>query len=144
MTFPNKFRNLPRTNVVWTRCTTAGNCQRDARGRTRQATQWEKGMSNGMRNGMSELPEELSGAELDAVTGGQAIGSPVAAGGLVNVAVGPTNVDVLRGADIDIIDDVTLRDIANNNNVGVGALVQVLGGTAGVITGEAQQMRNRT
>ena len=95
-------------------------------------------MSNGMRNGMSELPEELSGAELDAVTGGQATGSPVAAGGLVNVAVGPTNVDVLRGADIDIIDDVTLRDIANNNNVGVGALVQVLGGTAGVITGQTQ------
>jgi hypothetical protein len=98
----------------------------------------EKGMRNDMRNGMSELPEELSGAELDAVTGGQANGNPIAAGGLVNVAVGPTNVDVLRGADIDVIDDVTLRDIANHNNVGVGALVQVLGGTAGVITGQTQ------
>src|SRR5215510_13807105 len=64
-------------------------------------------MSNGMRNSMSELPEELSGAELDAVTGGQAIGSPVAAGGLVNVAVGPTNVDVLRGADIDVTSQTT-------------------------------------
>src|SRR5262245_53028462 len=94
----------------------------------------EKGMSNDMRNVMSELPEELSGAELDAVTGGQAIGSPVAAGGLANVAVGPTNVDVLRGADID----VNVQDIANHNNVGVGALVQVLGGAASVITGQTQ------
>jgi len=94
----------------------------------------EKGMSNVMRNSMSELPEELSGAELDAVTGGQAIGSPVAAGGLVNVAVGPTNVDVLRGADID----VTVQDIANHNNVSVGALVQALGGAASVITGQTQ------
>ena len=101
-------------------------------------------MRNDMRNGMSELPEELSGAELDAVTGGQAIGSPFAAGGLVNVAVGPTNVDVLRGANIDVIDDVTLRDIANNNNVGVGALVQVLGGAASVITGQTQESANRT
>jgi hypothetical protein len=46
----------------------------------------------------------------------------------------PTNVDVLRGADID----VTVQDIANHNNVSVGALVQVLGGAAGVITGQTQ------
>ena len=87
---------------------------------------------------MSQLPDmvELSGAELDAVTGGQANGNAVAAGGLVNVALGPTNVDVLRGANIDVIDDVTvtLRDIANHNNVSVGALIQVLGGGAAVIT----------
>jgi hypothetical protein len=91
---------------------------------------------------MSELPEmvELSGAELDAVTGGQANGNAVAAGGLVNVALGPTNVDVLRGANIDVIDDVTvtLRDIANHNNVSVGALIQVLGGGAAVITRQLQ------
>jgi len=87
---------------------------------------------------MSQLPDmvELSGAELDAVTGGQANGNAVAAGGLVNVALGPTNVDVLRNANIDVIDDVTvtLRDIANHNNVSVGALIQVLGGGAAVIT----------
>lgn len=91
---------------------------------------------------MSELPKmvELSDAELDAVTGGQANGNAVAAGGLVNVALGPTNVDVLRGANIDVIDDVTitLRDIANNNNVSVGALIQVLGGGAAVITRQLQ------
>jgi hypothetical protein len=91
---------------------------------------------------MDTLPEmvELSGAELDAVTGGQANGNAIAAGGLVNVALGPTNVDVLRNADIDVIDDVTvtLRDIANHNNVSVGALIQVLGGGAAVITGQRQ------
>ena len=91
---------------------------------------------------MSELPDmvELSGAELDAVTGGQANGNAVAAGGLVNVALGPTNVDVLRNANIDVIDDVTvtLRDIANHNNVSVGALIQVLGGGAAVITRQLQ------
>jgi len=91
---------------------------------------------------MSQLPDmvELSGAELDAVTGGQANGNAVAAGGLVNVALGPTNVDVLRNANIDVIDDVTvtLRDIANHNNVSVGALIQVLGGGAAVITRQLQ------
>jgi hypothetical protein len=91
---------------------------------------------------MSQLPDmvELSDAELDAVTGGQANGNAVAAGGLVNVALGPTNVDVLRNANIDVIDDVTvtLRDIANHNNVSVGALIQVLGGGAAVITGQLQ------
>jgi hypothetical protein len=91
---------------------------------------------------MSQLPEmvELSGAELDAVTGGQANGNAIAAGGLVNVALGPTNVEVLRNANIDVIDDVTvtLRDIANHNNVSVGALIQVLGGGAAIITRQLQ------
>jgi hypothetical protein len=91
---------------------------------------------------MSKLPEmvELSGAELDAVTGGQANGNAVAAGGLVNVALGPTNVDVLRNANIEVIDDVTvtLQDIANHNNVSVGALIQVLGGGGAVITRQLQ------
>jgi hypothetical protein len=87
---------------------------------------------------MDQLPEmvELSGAELDAVTGGQANGVAVAAGGLVNVALGAANVDVLRNSNInvDIIDDITIRNVANNNNVSVGALIQVLGGGAAVIT----------
>ena len=91
---------------------------------------------------MSQLTDmvELSGAELDAVTGGQANGVAVAAGGLVNVALGAVNVDVLRNADIDVIDDVTvtLRDIANHNNVSVGALIQVLGGGAAIITRQLQ------
>jgi hypothetical protein len=87
---------------------------------------------------MNQLAEmvELSGAELDAVTGGQAEGVAVAAGGLVNVALGAANVDVLRAANInvDIIDDITIRNVANNNNVSVGALIQILGGAAAVIT----------
>jgi hypothetical protein len=91
---------------------------------------------------MDQLPEmiELSGAELDAVTGGQAEGVAVAAGGLVNVALGAANVDVLRAANInvDIIDDITIRNVANNNNVSVGALIQVLGGAAAVITRQVQ------
>jgi hypothetical protein len=91
---------------------------------------------------MSQLPEmvELSGAELDAVTGGQAEGVAVAAGGLVNVALGAANVDVLRAANInvDIIDDITIRNVANNNNISVGAVIQILGGGAAVITRQLQ------
>jgi hypothetical protein len=91
---------------------------------------------------MDQLPEmvELSGAELDAVTGGQANGVATAAGGLVNVALGAANVDVLRNANInvDIIDDITIRNVANNNNVSVGALIQILGGGAAVITRQLQ------
>ena len=74
---------------------------------------------------------ELSNAELDAVAGGQA----GAAGGLVNVALNVENIDILTGADIDVIDDVTvtLRDIAKHNNVGVGALIQVLSGPGAIL-----------
>lgn len=82
---------------------------------------------------MQNLPEitELSNAELDAVAGGQA----AAAGGLVNIALNVQNVDVLRNANIDVIDDVTvtLRDIAQHNNVGVGALINVLGGPSAIL-----------
>lgn len=79
---------------------------------------------------MIHLPEvfELSDSELDLVTGG----APLVAGGLVNVVLSDVNVDVLRAADInvDIIDDVTVRNVANNNNVSVGAIIQALGGGA--------------
>jgi hypothetical protein len=82
---------------------------------------------------MTNLPEitELSDTELDAVAGGQA----GAAGGLVNVALNVENIDILRNANIDVIDDVTvtLRDIARNNNVGVGALINVLGGPSAIL-----------
>lgn len=82
---------------------------------------------------MTNLPEMrvLADAELDAVAGGQA----GAAGGLVNIALNVENVDVLRNANIDIIDDVTvtLRDIAKHNNVGVGALINVLGGPSAIL-----------
>jgi hypothetical protein len=83
---------------------------------------------------------ELSGAELDAVTGGQANGVAVAAGGLVNVALGAANVDVLRNANINLNDlvDITIRNVANNNNISVGAVLQILGGGAAVITRQLQ------
>jgi len=73
----------------------------------------------------------LSDAELDAVSGGLA----VAAGGLVNIALNVQNVDILRNADInvDIIDDVTIRNVANNNNIAVGALINVLGGPSAIL-----------
>jgi hypothetical protein len=77
---------------------------------------------------MTNLSEitELSDAELDAVAGGQAL----AAGGLVNLALNVENIDVLRNAniDVDIIDDITIRNVANRNNVSVGAIINVLGG----------------
>lgn len=86
---------------------------------------------------MDTLPEmvELSGPELDAVTGGAA----AALGGLANVAVNAENIDILRNAQFDIIDDVTvtLRDIAKHNNVGVGALIQVLGGPGAIRQSQA-------
>jgi hypothetical protein len=82
---------------------------------------------------MKNFPKitELSEAELDAVAGGQA----GAAGGLVNVALNVENIDLLTNAQFDIIDDVTvtLRDIAKHNNVGVGALINVLGGPSAIL-----------
>jgi hypothetical protein len=79
---------------------------------------------------------ELSGQDLDAVSGGQS----VVAGGLVNVVLNDVNIDVLRAADInvDIIDDITIRNVANNNNISVGALINVLGGPSAVITRQLQ------
>ena len=78
---------------------------------------------------------ELSDAELDAVTGGH-----VGVGGLVGIGLNDVNVDVLRNADInvDIIDDITVRNVANNNNVSVGAIIQLLGGGAAILQRQAQ------
>jgi len=92
-------------------------------------------ISNMEENGMSELilanPVELTDAELDLVTGGLA----VAAGGLVNLALSTGNIDVLRNADIDVLsgNDVTLKDILNNNQLSLGAIIQVLGGGAAIL-----------
>jgi len=88
---------------------------------------------------MSDLmllaPVELTDAELDLVTGGFAS----AAGGLVNVALNAEQIDVLRGANIlnnvSVLDNnnVTIKDIANANKIGVGAILQVLGGPAAIL-----------
>jgi hypothetical protein len=83
---------------------------------------------------MSELvladPVELTDAELDLVTGGLA----VAAGGLVNLALSTGNIDILSNHGIDVtVGDITIQNIANNNNVSVGAIIQVLGGGAAIL-----------
>jgi hypothetical protein len=75
-------------------------------------------------------PVELTDAELDMVGGGLAL-----AGGLVNVPVNisQNTVNVLSQHGIDVtVGDITLKNIANNNNIGVGAVIQALGGVAGV------------
>jgi hypothetical protein len=83
---------------------------------------------------MSELvladPVELTDAELDLVTGELA----VAAGGLVNLALSTGNIDILSNHGIDVtVGDITIQNIANNNNVSVGAIIQVLGGGAAIL-----------
>jgi hypothetical protein len=83
---------------------------------------------------MSDLmllePVELTDAELDMVTGGLAV-----AGGLVNIPINidQNTVNVLSNHGIDVnIGSISLRDIASHNNIGVGAVIQALGGVAGV------------
>jgi len=75
---------------------------------------------------MTELmlrePLELTDAELDLVTGGDAL----LAGGLVNVQL--SNVSVLNHD----FNNITIKDIANNLDLNVGAVIQLLGGVAGI------------
>jgi hypothetical protein len=86
---------------------------------------------------MSEIlvlqPVELTDAELDLVTGGLAL----AGGGLVNVALSTGNIDVLRNANIDVLSGNTVKDFANNNNLSVGAIIQLLGGGAAILQRQA-------
>lgn len=77
---------------------------------------------------MSDLvlaePFELTDAELDLVTGG----------GLVNVTLSNTNIDILKNHGIDVnVDNITIQNIANKNNLSVGAIIQVLGGGAEIL-----------
>jgi len=80
---------------------------------------------------MSEImllePVELTDAELDLVNGGLQ-------GGLVNVLLSQTNITALNGFTIDVDVPITLRNIANHNNVGVGAIIQALGGVAAIVS----------
>ena len=61
----------------------------------------------------------------------------VAGFGLANVAlaIDDVTVELLRNAHINVLsgNDITLRDIANNNNIGVGIVIQALNGVAGVL-----------
>ena len=89
-----------------------------------------------MSDQMLREPVELTDSELDLVTGGQA----GAAGGLVNLALNAENIDVASHAlqNANIVQGNTIKDIANNNNLSVGAVVQALGGGAAILQRQAQ------
>lgn len=80
-------------------------------------------------------PYELTDAELDAVAAGAGAGA--GAGGLVAVAVAAAidsvDIDVLNNSlnnftvDVDALNNVTVSNVANGNNVGLGVLVNALG-----------------
>ena len=72
---------------------------------------------------------ELSGAELDAVSGGVAL----AHGGLAGVAVNVGDVEILTDRGIVVNVNDTLKDIANNNKICVGVLANILGGPAALL-----------
>jgi hypothetical protein len=72
-------------------------------------------------------PVELTDAELDAVTGGALV-----TGGLVNITL--DNISILDNNNVPI----TIKDLANNNNVSVGAIIQLLGGGAAILQHQAQ------
>ena len=82
---------------------------------------------------MTELtlldPVELTDAELDLVTGGA-----VLTGGLVNVTLTGTNVSVLDGLNLlnNVNVPINIRNVANANQVSVGAIIQLLGGGAAI------------
>lgn len=74
-------------------------------------------------------PVELTDAELDLVTGGA-----LATGGLVNVALSDVNVEILTDHGLNVnVSDITIKNIANENNISVGAVIQILGGGAAVL-----------
>jgi hypothetical protein len=74
-------------------------------------------------------PVELTDAELDLVTGGA-----LATGGLVNVTLSDVNVAILTDHGLNVnVSDITVKNIANNNNLSVGAIIQLLGGGAGIL-----------
>ena len=72
-------------------------------------------------------PIELDDAELDLVTGGVLV-----TGGLVNIIL--DNISILNNNNVPI----TIKDLANNNNVSVGAIIQLLGGGAAILQHQAQ------
>ncbi len=72
-------------------------------------------------------PIELDDAELDLVTGGVLV-----TGGLVNITL--DNISILNNNNVPI----TIKDLANNNNVSVGAIIQLLGGGAAILPHQAQ------
>jgi hypothetical protein len=68
------------------------------------------------------------------VSGGQA----GAAGGLVNLALSTEDISILNNNHINVLDNVTIRDVANNNAISVGALINILGGPSAILTRQTQ------
>jgi len=86
-----------------------------------------------LQNALIE-PVELTDDELDLVTGGA-----LATGGLVNVTLTNTDITLLSNHGIDVnVSDITIKNLLNNNNVSVGALIQILGGGAAILQRQAQ------
>jgi len=79
-------------------------------------------------------PVELTDGELDLVAAGAVI-----TGGLVNVTLTGTNVDILNGLNLLNNNNVpiTIRNVANNNQLSVGAIIQRLGGGAAILQHQA-------
>jgi hypothetical protein len=79
-------------------------------------------------------PVELTDGELDLVAAGAVI-----TGGLVNVTLTGTNVDILNGLNLLNNNNVpiTIRNVANNNQLSVGAIIQLLGGGAAILQHQA-------
>jgi hypothetical protein len=82
---------------------------------------------------MTKLREmvELSGAELDAVSGGErgqggGLGLGGAAG-LVAVAAGVGAGVGIGNIDVDVIDDVVIQDLLNSNDIAIGVAANLLG-----------------
>ena len=77
---------------------------------------------------------ELTGAELDAVAGGQrgqgnGLGLGGAAG-LVAVAAGVGAGVGIGNINVDVIDDVTIQNLLNNNDIAIGVAANLLGTSA--------------
>ena len=90
---------------------------------------------------------ELNDAELDAVAAGAGAGA--GAGGVVAAAVAAAidtvSIDVLNNSlnnldlNIEVIEgDIVVQNLANGNNVGIGVLVNALGGPAALGIGQRQ------
>jgi hypothetical protein len=86
--------------------------------------------------GMNTLiaPVELTDAELDLVAAGA-----VVTGGLVNLTLTGNNIQVLDNILNNNTTNVSIRDVANNNTLGlsVGAIIQLLGGPAAILQHQA-------
>ena len=73
---------------------------------------------------------ELNDSELDAVAAGA--GAVAGAGGLAAIAAAVA----VGNVDVSILDNntVVVNNVANNNKVGLGVLINALGGPAAIIS----------